>query len=1039
MSGNGGHRAADSAPIEEITDDELRGLDAYRDALAAGQRISPEDWIRNHPQSESAIGALRALAALHDPEQTQPEHARAKTPASALEQANPATSISFSPQPPEIPGYEFLGLCGRGGRGVVWKARRIALGRVAAVKMILAGQFADVADVERFLREVKLAAGLSHPNIVKVHDAGIVAGQPYLTMEYIDGKTLAQLAQGPDALPVRKAAEFVRTVALAVQYLHEHNILHRDLKPANVLLERAESEGQRVESGGQRAESESGDGGSRSALSPPLSALRPKITDFGLAKQIEGGTALTASGDVIGSPSYMPPEQAAGEQARLGPWTDVYGLGAILYELLAGRPPFRAETRAATLNQVLDPELDPLAPLRLNPQVDPDLDTICMKALAKDPSRRYPTASALADDIGHWLAGEPILARAASRLERLWRWCRRRPAVAGLLAMLILAFATGFSGVTWQWLRAEGHRRQAEDNLKEVEKQRARAEENFRQAREAVEQVDNLAGQAADREWFSVPGSQKIRKRLLETARSYYVRFVEQHRDDPSLRKQLALTAARVARITDEIGTKPEALAAYEQALDLFEKLSEEHPGNVEYQRDLAKTYGNLAVLHDSMQKIPDSLRYYEQARTILEKLLAAPSGDVEMRRDLAAIDNNVAVLQHGLGNLKEAIRLHLETLKLREQLAREDPDNSMYQDDLAGTYNNLATVQRENGQIADAVTSHHRAIEIREKLANTNPVVTDYWHELAWSHNNLGNLQLQNGAPNDALASYERAHAIWERLAKENPAVSAFQSALAMSTINVARVQFGTGKTAEAIRRAEAAVEVFEQLVQKNPKAVEYRWRLAQAHHDLGAFRLNAHVYDGVIDGLDRAREIVTDLVESNPENAEQHAELAVILNDLGLALVALNRTDDAVLRYREAIDHQRQALERAPRSDQFRQYLNGHYSNLAEAQRALGRLADAAATALERKALWPDDRVVLYDTACELALCAAAVARDKAELTPEEQAERKKYADQAVGLLWQAVRAGFDQFDHMRTDPDLEAIRSHPRFKELTTRRAD
>ena len=286
---------------------------------------------------------------------------------------------------PQVPGYEVQAVLGHGGMGVVYKARQNGLNRIVALKMLLAGAYASPEYRERFLREAEAAAGLRHPNIVQVHDMGEHNGQPYFTMEFVEGGSLAQKLAGTPQ-PARQAAALLATLAEAVQTAHQGGIVHRDLKPANVLL--------------------TADG-------------TPKISDFGLARRLDGEAGLTRTGAVIGTPSYMAPEQAWGKPLAVEPAVDIYALGAILYELLTGRPPFRAETAAATVQQVISQ--DPAPPSRLNSKVPRDLETVCLKCLDKEPRRRYASADALADDLRRFQRGEAVLARPEGWLARLAR------------------------------------------------------------------------------------------------------------------------------------------------------------------------------------------------------------------------------------------------------------------------------------------------------------------------------------------------------------------------------------------------------------------------------------------------------------------------------------------------------------------------------------------------------------------------------------------------------------------------------------------
>jgi serine/threonine-protein kinase len=313
---------------------------------------------------------------------------------------------------PDVPGYDVESVLGRGGMGVVYKARQLKLSRAVALKMIIAGRFASASDRSRFMHEAEAVASLRHTHVVQVYDVGDLDGLPYFTMEYVEGGSLGQKLAGTPQ-PALDAADLVATLAGAVQAAHDAGIVHRDLKPGNVLL--------------------TADG-------------TPKITDFGLARHFGREESLTVSGARVGTPSYMSPEQAAGKSGAVGPAADVYSLGAILYELLTGRPPFRAESAAATVLQVIHQE--PAPPSRLNGKVPRDLETICLKCLHKDPRRRYASAAALADDLRRYMEGRPILARPLGWRGRVVRWARREPAAAALvgtaLALVSLAVGGGF-------------------------------------------------------------------------------------------------------------------------------------------------------------------------------------------------------------------------------------------------------------------------------------------------------------------------------------------------------------------------------------------------------------------------------------------------------------------------------------------------------------------------------------------------------------------------------------------------------------------
>jgi WD40 repeat protein len=446
--------------LEYLLDETLEGpeLEAVADHVAACpacqgalERLTGDD-----PASGGSLASTASLTVLKSP---APSDAAQKAFLDRLKLAPPPGAAPRSPaaraEAPAVPGYEILGVLGRGGMGVVYKARQLSLNRLVALKMILAGTHAGGKDLARFRREAEAVARLRHPNFVQIYDIGEADGRPYLALEYVEEGNLGRRLGG-DPQPVVPAVALVETLARAVHFAHQQGIVHRDLKPANILLTR------KPQGPSPRAEAAVADfdfGASESA--PGVADFDPKVSDFGLAKRLDEQSSKTQTGEVVGTPSYMAPEQAAGRAGQVGPATDVYALGAILYELLTGRPPFKGATPVDTLVQVLHEE--PLKPGRLRPGLPHDLDTVCLKCLAKDPARRYQSAAALAEDLARFRRGKPVLARPVGALERSWKWARRRPLTAGLLAAVVLITLLGFAGVTWQWRSAEGARADAEE------------------------------------------------------------------------------------------------------------------------------------------------------------------------------------------------------------------------------------------------------------------------------------------------------------------------------------------------------------------------------------------------------------------------------------------------------------------------------------------------------------------------------------------------------------------------------------------------
>ncbi len=388
---------------------------------------------------------------------------------------------------PVVPGYEILGELGRGGMGIVFKARQTSLNRIVALKMILAGIHASDVERERFRKEAEAVAALLHPGIVQIYEIGDHGGQPYLALEFVDGGSLAQaLAKRTDLMPARECARLVEHLSRSMHHAHALGVVHRDLKPANVLL------GGPGERGSETTEKLTPSGTSpKSGIRAPEAI--PKITDFGLAKRLDEtlGSGATKTGAVMGTPSYIAPEQASGRASKITPLADVYSLGAILYETLTGRPPFKGDTPLDTVLQVIHD--DPIAPSRLRPKLPRDLETICLKCLAKDPAKRYESAEALADDLGRFQRREAIWAKPQSPVVRGAKWARRHPAFSVFSVMVILAVATvvGVLATAYAEVREAVKLKERETASATVAKEKAEAE-RMRADRNATD-VNELA------------------------------------------------------------------------------------------------------------------------------------------------------------------------------------------------------------------------------------------------------------------------------------------------------------------------------------------------------------------------------------------------------------------------------------------------------------------------------------------------------------------------------------------------------------------
>jgi serine/threonine protein kinase len=640
--------------LDEVIAAYLQAVEAGRkpdraELLARHLDLAAElsDFFADQDRFSSLAAPLRAMAS-----RTRPGEPPRPGPAA---EAGPGSRVGY------FGDYELVREIGRGGMGVVYKARQRSLRRAVALKMIRAVNTASPGDVRRFQTEAEIIANLDHPNIVPIYEVGEYQGQHYFTMKLIDGGSLAQRL-GDLGLPLidrrtgldangevwhaaqtagRQAAiaRLMIPVAQAVHYAHERGLLHRDLKPANILLD---------------------------------SQDRPHVTDFGLAKHLQDDPGLTQSGAIVGTPSYMAPEQAAGRRRDLTTAADVYSLGAILYELLTGWPPFRADTPLETLRQVT--ERDPVRPRTLNPLVSRDLETICLKCLDKEPCRRYASAEALADDLECFVEDRPIHARRPGPLERVRKWSRRhRPvaiAVAVLLFCVIGFLALAALRIDQMRLREEEARRQAEEALYEAQlqsaradRERHRAEENFRRARDAVDQMyTQLAEQMATE-------PSPVQQKLLENAVRFYSDFVEANRDKPELRQQAGQAYRRLGDVERQLGQQEQAAAAYHKALAIQEKLVSEFTAKPDYRRDLAVTYLDQANLLLATGRAAEAEKAYRQALAIMQKLAADFPGRADYQAQLAVTYRDLGRFLQGIGRTGEAEQALRRAQAIQEKL----------------------------------------------------------------------------------------------------------------------------------------------------------------------------------------------------------------------------------------------------------------------------------------------------------------------------------------------------------------------------------
>jgi serine/threonine-protein kinase len=1068
-----------------ITVGQLAALDALVDELLVvhGDAERGLSTLRTRSADPAAVDRLReasmvALAATSPPGVDENatryfEGTNAPSPG-----AHPAIAPDAEPETRDRSSGRFhrLRLHAKGGLGAVFLAYDTQLRREVALKEIQ-DRHADRPDSRaRFLREAELTGGLEHPGVVPVHALGRYPdGRPYYAMRFIRGESLKEaIAQfhdqamartvGERSLRLRQLLGRFLDVCNAIQYAHSKGVLHRDLKPGNIML-------------GPFGETLVVDWGLAKPIGQP--EARPDGLREATPRRSGDGTEETLPGVTVGTPQYMSPEQAEGRLDLQGPASDVYSLGATLYSLLIGKPPFEDRDVETILHKVIKGDFP--APRAVAPDVPRPLDAICRKAMATRPEDRYTSAQALAEDIERWLADEPVLAWREPSLVRARRWLgRNRTMVVAAVASIAMA-QVGLAVVAGVKTAAN---RQLQAALDREAKAKESAQERFLTAMDAVRAFHEGASEDVLLKEKALEG---LRRRLLDTALSFYTRIQGELERDPSPVARAALADAydRLASLTAEVSSKENALKPLGRSLAIREALADAQPDDPLRRVELASTLLQLGRIQHHTGRHDAARRSMERSLAIRRALVSEFPANDDFRAGVSTGERALATLRSETGHKDEALPLYRSALASAVALARAHPDGLAYRRDLATSHDVLGRLLSELGRPGDALHYYREALRVREDLARTRSDSPELRGELATSFTALGNLEAEVGRQRDALGSYRKALQIEEAITREFPISTRFRLDLANAHLNMGRMLTQLGAPDESLREHREAIAILETLAGANSTDLDVHGRLARAHISLGTALYNSGRDDEALKALGRGIAVLSPLVRANPAVTELRSDLALAcenrgaiarqsgrpaealaafrgasesfealaranpgvayyrgnlafnLNNIGSTLAALDRPDEARL----AIERARGILEDLCRANptvaMYKDQLARGYVDLGKVLERLGRPAEALASLRRGLGIQEirDDSgaFAAYNLACTRARCASLVGRGHAELTPQEQSERRAFSDGAMEALRRAVDGGFRNAAHIARDSDLVPLHDRPDFQAL------
>ncbi len=887
------------------------------------------------PVGNPANGVLEATANLNE------------TPAARVEDTLAVASLSASPAAMgKFGDYELLEKIAQGGMGVVYKARQAGLNRLVALKMILAGQFANDDAIRRFYGEAEAAAKLKHPNIVRIHDVGEHDGQHYFSMDYLEGESLADLVR-QNPLTNRDAATYTKQIADAMQYAHEQGILHRDLKPANVLLDHNGA---------------------------------ACITDFGLAKLMHAESDLTATGQVLGTPSYMPPEQAAGNTSAIDARSDVYSIGAILYCSLTGRGPFNAATIVETVRQVIDCE--PVVPRQINPSISRDLETICLKCLEKQPQRRYASARELSQELGRFLNGQPIHARPVSRTERLVKWMRRRPATAGLIAVTVLS-ALAVLGVTIAYNgRLQTNNAALQDAVTNEAIQKTIAQQQASHAAQQSEVALKTLSSVIDdiqNQLINVPAAHQVRGRLLEEAIKRLDELARSLENAPEANRYLAdahLQLGRIFLLAGKDGRISVVDEAAEQCLlanEVAKKLVEQDAADAVALTLLSMSHETLGDISKQRGELASGLQHLENALKIFESV--PDKQEFSQAHNAGVLHQKIGSMHEVMGQRSEAVRHYEIALNKLQTAAANDPGDAILQTSLSFAYDHVGDMKLDVGDAVSAQQLYEKSFKIAKSIADHFPDDFRFQRNLALRYGLLAKARTYQNDRAGAISFLHQQRDICLRLFQADSDNAALRLDLARACKRFAEVEMQAGSLEAADKLVQEAVSLLEVLSTDDPNYVLFQSDLAALYRVQGSVREHKGDANAAREAYEKCLAIRLSLSVNDPDNFFERINVALTYEYLGDTYLILRDLKAAEEAFQTSLEIRQTLVESDPASACNNRNLSVAYNKFVFLNVQLGKLAEAREAAQKGLAIAkgiadanPLDSVAQQDVATSL-----------------------------------------------------------------------